>query len=160
MDNVEGLAAEEEGWARMGRHLRELRLARGLFQVPLAELADVSEPTVRAIENHKPGKRHTPRTLAKISRALGQPEEYLNDYRLNPPAEEPGDKPKDIKTVPPPQPTPDLLAPRLDEIVVAALNEIVVPRLNSMEKEVRALADAILKTSGIVIDAMHPSDPE
>jgi transcriptional regulator with XRE-family HTH domain len=156
MDNVAELAAEEAGWARMGRHLRVLRVARGLFQLTLAELAGVSEPTVRSIEKHKPGTKHTPRILGKISGALGLPENYLNDYRLNPPAEEP----EVMETAPPPPSAPDLLAPRLDEIVVAALNEIVVPRLNSMEKEVRALTAAILKTSGIGIDVMHTSDPE
>jgi transcriptional regulator with XRE-family HTH domain len=160
MDNAEELASEEAGWEKMGRHLRELRTARGWFQETLADEAGVSEPTVRAIEKHRPGKRHTPRILKRISRALGLPDDYLDDYRRNPPAEEPGDRPEALRTAPPSRSTLDLVAPRLDEIVVARLNEIVVPRLQDVEKQVHALVDVIYKTGGIEIAIKHPSDPE
>jgi transcriptional regulator with XRE-family HTH domain len=160
MDNAEELASEEEGWTKMGQHLRKLRTEGGWLQGTLGDAADVSEATIRSIENHKPGKQHTPRTLEKISRALGKPDNYLNDYRRNPPAEEPGDKPEVMRTAPPPRSALDLVVPRLDEIVVARLNEIVVPRLADMEKQVHALVDVMFKTSGVEVDIKHPGDPE
>jgi len=160
MDDAEELASEEAGWEKMGRHLRELRAGRGWLQETLAGEADVSEATIRAIENHKPGKRHTPRTLGKLSRALGLPDDYFDDYRRNPPAAEPGGKPEAVRTAPPSRSALDLVAPRLDEIVVARLNELVVPRLEDVEKQVHALVDVIFKTGGIEIDIKHPRDPE
>jgi transcriptional regulator with XRE-family HTH domain len=160
MDSAEELASEEAGWEKMGRHLRELRVARGWLQKPFADEAGVSEATIRAIENHKPGKQHTSRTLAKISRALGESDDYLSDYQKNPPAEEPGDKPEAMRPVPPSRSAVDPVASRLDEIVVARLKEIVVPRLEDVEKQVHALVDVLFKTSGIEIDIKHPSDPE
>ena len=160
MDNAEELASEEAGWAEMGRHLRELRLGRGWLQETLADAADVSVATIRTIENHPAGRRHTRRTLEKISRALRLPEDYLSDYRRNPRPQESSDKSEATKTAPPPQSALELVAPRLDEILVARLKEIVVPRLENMESEVRALRDVIYNSGGIEIDIKHPSDPE
>jgi hypothetical protein len=98
--------------------------------------------------------------LKKISQALDLPDDYLDDYRRNPPAEEPGDKPEAPRTAQPSRSALELVAPRLDEIVVARLNEIVVPRLKDVEKQVHALVDVIFKTGGIEINIKHPSDPE
>ena len=158
MDSGEEL--EEARWAAMGRHLRARREARRWLQETLADGADVSVATIRAIENHAPGRRHTPRTLEKLSRALGEPEDYLGVYLRNPPPEDSSHGPETTSTAPPQSPL-DLVVPRLDEIVVARLHEIVVPRLEKVEGEIRALRDIIFNTERVIeIDSKHPGDAE
>lgn len=161
MDNAEELAAEEARWTAMGRHLRELRERRRWLQEPFAEESGVSVATIRAIENHPTGRRHTQRTLKRLSRALGEPDDYLINYLRNPPPEEARGGPEATGTAPPPRSALDLVAPRLDEIFVARLNEIVVPRLEKVEYEVRALKDVIYNTGREVeIDVKHPGGAE
>jgi transcriptional regulator with XRE-family HTH domain len=137
MDSAEELAREEARWAALGRHLRALRKERRWLQETLAGKADVSVATIRAVENHSPGRRQTPRTLEKLSRALQQPGDYLSAYLENAPLEDPGIGPE--ASVAPPQSSLDLVVTHLDEIVVARLREIVVPRLVNVEDQVRAL---------------------
>ncbi len=72
----------------MGRHLRLLRQERRWLQKTLAQKADVSVATIRAVENHSPGRRQTPRTLEKLSRALQQPGDYLTAYLEHAPQQE------------------------------------------------------------------------
>jgi transcriptional regulator with XRE-family HTH domain len=159
MDSTEELAEEEARWAAMGRHLRALRQGRRWLQETLAKQADVSVATIRAVENHSPGRRQTPRTLEKLSRALEQPGDYLRVYLENAPLEDSGGGPEARVT---PQQSPlDLVVPRLDEIVVARLHEIVVPRLENVEDQVRALRDVICSTKRAVeVDEKHPGDAE
>jgi transcriptional regulator with XRE-family HTH domain len=140
----EELAKEEARWAAMGRHLRALRQERRWLQETLAKQADVSVATIRAVENHSSGRRQTPRTLEKLSRALQQPGDYLSVYLENAPLEDSSSGPE-ASTAPPQSPL-DLVVPRLDEIVAARLHEIVVPRLENVEDQVRALRDAIWNT--------------
>lgn len=144
MDSAEELAKEEARWVAMGRHLRALREERRWLQETLAKEADVSVATIRAVENHSPGRRQTPRTLEKLSRALQQPGDYLTGYLENAPLEDSSGRPE-ASAAPSPSAL-DLVAPRLDEIVVARLYEIVVPRLENVADEVRALRDAICHT--------------
>jgi transcriptional regulator with XRE-family HTH domain len=144
MDSAEELAKEEARWAAMGRHLRALREGRRWLQETLAKKADVSVATIRAVENHSSGRRQTPRTLEKLSRALQQPGDYLSIYLENAPLEDSNDGPK-ASAVPPQSPL-DFIVASLDEIVVARLYEIVIPRLESVEVRVRALRDVICNT--------------
>lgn len=148
MDSAEELTTEEARWAAMGRHLRALREGRRWLQVTLAKQADVSVATIRAVENHSPGRRQTRRTLEKLSRALDQPGDYLSVYLENAPLEDSGGGPE-VSAAPPQSPL-DLVVPRLDEIVVARLHEIVVPRLENVEDQVRALRDVICYTDRAV----------
>lgn len=143
----------------MGRHLRALRQGRRWLQETLAKEADVSVATIRAIENHSPGRRQTPRTLGKLSRALQQPDDYLSAYLANAPLEDSGDGLE--ASAPPPQSPMDLVVPRLDEMFVTRLREIVVPRLENVEGQVRAIRDAICNTERAVeVDVQHPGDAE
>jgi transcriptional regulator with XRE-family HTH domain len=155
MDSAEKPAAEEARWAAMGKHLRELRVGHGWLQETLHEASGVSVATIRAIENHQEGRRHTPRTLKLLSRGLGLADDYLGDYLGNPPMD-PGREPKAMSAPPPPRPGLDLVALRLDEIVVNRLKEIVVPRLEMVESRVRELADVIYNTERkIEADVKH-----
>jgi transcriptional regulator with XRE-family HTH domain len=159
MDSAEELAKEEARWAAMGRHLRALREGRRWLQETLAKKADVSVATIRAVENHSPGRRQTPRTLEKLSRALQQPGEYLSTYLENGPLEDSSGG-LEVSTAPPQSPL-DLVVPRLDEIVVARLHEMVVPRLENVENQVRALRDVICNTGRAVeLDVKRPDDVE
>jgi len=159
MDSTEELAKEEARWTAMGRHLRALREGHRWPQGTLAKKADVSVATIRAIENHSPGRRQTPRTLEKLSRALQQPGDYLSAYLANGPLEDSSGV-LEVSTAPPQSPL-DLVVPRLDEIVVARLHEIVVPRLEGMENQVRALRDVICNAERPVeVDVKHPGDAE
>ena len=140
MSSVEGLTKEEEArWVAMGRHVRALREGRRWLQETLAKNADVSVATIRAVENHAPGRRQTPRTLEKLSRALQQPGDYLSAYLENAALENSSGELN--ASAAPLQSSLDLVVPRLDEIVVARLNEIVIPRLENVEDQVRALRD-------------------
>jgi transcriptional regulator with XRE-family HTH domain len=143
---AEKSSTEEARWTAMGQHLRELRGTRR--QEDLAEDSGVSVATIRAIENHPPGRRHTPRILKKLSQALGLPDDHLVNYLENPPPQEPGGGAGTTKN-PPPRSALDQVVPRIDEILVARLNELVVPLLAKVEGQVRAL-----------VDIMHNSDPE
>jgi len=98
--------------------------------------------TIRAVENHPPGRRHTPRTLKLLSRGLGLADDYLGNYLGNPSADR-GSEPETVSAPPPPHPGSDLVAQRLDEIVVNRLKELVVPRLETVESQVRKLVDVI-----------------
>ena len=160
MECAEELAAEEARWRAMGRHLRACREGHRWLQETLAEKADVSVATIRAAENHAPGRRHTRRTLEKLSRALGKPDDYLSVYLTNPQEEDPSAGPETTGTAPPQSPL-DLVAPRLDEIVVARLHEIVVPRLENVEGQIRALRDVIYNVERVAeVNVEHPDDPE
>lgn len=159
MDSAEELAKEEARWAAMGRHLRALREGQRWLQETLAKKADVSVATIRAVENHSPGRRQTPRTLEKLSRALQRPGDYLSAYLENDPLEDSSGGPE-VSTVPPQSPL-ELVVPRLDEIVAARLHEIVVPRLENVESQVRALRDVICNTErALEVDVKHPGDAE
>jgi transcriptional regulator with XRE-family HTH domain len=59
--------------AVLGRNLRQLRIAQGMSQVELAELANVSLGALRHLEI---GSTATTSTLVKVLRALGR-EEWL-----------------------------------------------------------------------------------
>ena len=162
----EELAAEEVGWTRMGRHLRQRRLEKSWRQKDLAAASGTSIPTIRAIENHSDGRRYLDNTLEKLSMAFGEPDDYLDRYQREHRDVEPGSSPEAVKAQPP-RPagrrTPlraDELMPQIDEILVSRLNEIVVPRLVEMEKQVHLLADVFYRSQGIKIDNKHPGDAE
>ncbi|MGH3219438.1 MAG: helix-turn-helix domain-containing protein [Streptosporangiaceae bacterium] len=55
-----------------GQRLRELRLQRGLSQVELAQLAEVSPYTVSKLERQQTTACRS-RTLARLAAALGEP---------------------------------------------------------------------------------------
>jgi hypothetical protein len=94
--------------------------------------------------------------LKLLSRGLGLEDDYLGNYLRNPPAD-PGREPGAMSAPPPPRPGLDLVALRLDEIVVNRLNEIVVPRLEMVESQVRELVDVIYNTERkIEVDVKHP----
>ncbi len=57
----------EEWEARLGEQLRDVRVARGLDQVGLAELANVS---VRAVSNLERGRGSSLKTLVAVAKAL------------------------------------------------------------------------------------------
>lgn len=154
-EEAEEWTGEEARWAALGRHLRALREGHRWHQETLADEADVSVATIRAIENHQAGRRHTRRILEKLSRALGEPEDYLGAYLRNPPPDDSGGGPEITRTTPPHSPL-DLVAPRLDEIVMARLHEIVVPRLEKVEGEVRALRDVISNTARVAEQRQDP----
>lgn len=159
MDSAEESAREEARWVAMGQHLRALREGRRWLQETLAKKADVSVATIRAVENHSPGRHQTPRTLEKLSRALQQPGDYLRLYLENAPLEDSSGGAEASAT--PSQSPLDLVVPRLDEIVVARLHEIVVPRLENVEGQVRALRDAIRHTERPAeVDVKRPGDAE
>lgn len=159
MDSAEESAKEEARWVAMGRHLRALRARHHWLQETLAKQADVSVATIRAVENHIPGRRQTPRTLEKLSRALQQPGDYLSVYLENAPLEDSSGGPEASAALP--RSPLDLVVPRLDEIVVARLREIVVPRLENVEDQVRALRDVICNTERAAeVDVKHPGDAE
>jgi transcriptional regulator with XRE-family HTH domain len=158
MDSAEELAKEEARWAAMGRHLRALREGHRWPQGTLAKKADVSVATIRAIENHIQGRRQTPRTLEKLSRALEQPGDYLRAYLEKGLLDDSGGPEMSIA---PPQSPLDLAVLRLDEIFVARLQEIVVPRLADVENQVRAIGDIICNTENAVeVDVNHPGRAE
>lgn len=155
MDSVEKLAAEEARWVAMGKHLRDLRVGYGWLQETLHEASGVSVATIRSIENHQEGRRHTPRTLKLLSQGLGLADDYLGNYLGNPPVD-PGREPEGMSAPPPPRPGLDLMALRLDEIVVNRLKEIVVPRLEMVERQIRELVDVIYNTGPkIEVDVKH-----
>jgi transcriptional regulator with XRE-family HTH domain len=157
MESAEELAAAEARWAALGRHVHDLRYGRHWGQEDLAEASGVSVPTIRSIENHKNGRRHTPRTLAKLSEGFGLQDDYLANYLRNPPPAEPGI----TKTALAPRSVLEQVIGRLDGIIVDRLNEIVVPRLENVEKQVRQLADVISRT-GLDVETYreHPGDAE
>jgi transcriptional regulator with XRE-family HTH domain len=157
MESAEELAADDARWAALGRHVHDLRYERRWGQEDLAEASGVSVPTIRAIENHKKGRRHTPRTLTKLSEGFGLQDDYLGNYLLNPAPAEPGT----TKTALPPRSVLDQVVGQLDGIIVQRLNEIVVPRLENVEKQVRKLADVFYKT-GLEVETYreHPGDAE
>lgn len=141
MDSAEALIKEEARWVAMGQHVRALRQGRRWLQETLAKKADVSVATIRAVENHSPGRRQTSRTLEKLSRALQQPGDYLSVYLENDPPEDSVDG---VKASADSLQSPlDLVGPRLDEIVVTRLHEIVVPRLENVEDQMRTLSGII-----------------
>lgn len=178
MDGADELAMEEAGWTAMGQQLRRLRTMRGWRQEDLARESGVSVATIRAIENHPLGRRHAVRVLSRLSHALGKPDNHLNDYRKDPRAAalesepavvEPGGEPGVVEAgsestvvrAASRRSDLDLLVPRLDAIIVARLREMVVPRLESMETEMRGLADIIHNTGrDIAIDIEHPGSTE
>ncbi len=57
----------EEWEARLGEQLRDVRIARDLDQVGLAELANVS---VRAVSNLERGRGSSLRTMVAVAKAL------------------------------------------------------------------------------------------
>ena len=157
MESVEELAADDARWAALGRHVHDLRYERRLGQEELAEASGVSVPTIRSIENHKNGRRHTPRTLTKLSAGFGLEDDYLGNYLRNPPPAEPGT----TKTALPSRSALEQVIGRLDGIIVDRLNEIVVPRLENVETQVRRLADVIYKTGpDVETYREHPGDAE
>jgi transcriptional regulator with XRE-family HTH domain len=151
---------EEAGWAAMGRRLRVLREKRHWKQRDLAKAVGMSESNLRAIENrYGIGTRNSKKTLWDLSEKLGLPGDYLASCVENPPSdEEPDSEPGATRTAPPPRSTLDQVLLRINEIVADCLNEIVVPRLESVE---RRLVDIIPNTvPGVVIDGKHPRDAE
>lgn len=60
----------ERNWEQLAEAMRDAREARGLSQVALAELANVSPATIQNLESGKQRTR-TPVTLPKVEEALG-----------------------------------------------------------------------------------------
>lgn len=115
MDSAEDLRKEEARWVAMGWHVRALREGRGWLQETLARKADVSVATIRALENHVPGRRQTSRTLEKLSRAFQRPRNYLSEYLENV-------RPEDSVARSRKHPTPlERIQPMLDRLTDAEL---------------------------------------
>ncbi|HEY5200555.1 MAG TPA: helix-turn-helix transcriptional regulator [Acidothermaceae bacterium] len=64
---MRGYQTVEEWEARLGEQLRDVRVARALDQVGLAELANVS---VRAVSNLERGRGSSLKTLVAVAKAL------------------------------------------------------------------------------------------
>jgi transcriptional regulator with XRE-family HTH domain len=132
---------EEERWRALGKHLHALRRDRDWTQPALAKLSGVSEPTIRSIENReRTGTRQRPVTLTALSRAFGKPDDYFAAYLRDATL---GDGPGILDAAQPSEPMPGSAPPNVEEILVSRLNEILVPRLESLEKQVRALTELI-----------------
>jgi transcriptional regulator with XRE-family HTH domain len=158
------LTAEEVGLTRMGQRLLELRLAKGWRQEDLAEASDTSIATIRAIENHSNGRRYLDNTMQKLSMALGEEGDYLDRYQREHRDVESGSQPEAVRAQPPRPPGRrtsvriDELMPQLDQVVVSRLNELVVPRLENMERQVHLIVDAFHPSQRIEVDNQHPGD--
>jgi transcriptional regulator with XRE-family HTH domain len=61
-------------WARLGQALKQSRLARGLSQGQLAEMADVSTASVQTAEAGKAPRSRMPYTIGPVARVLGWPD--------------------------------------------------------------------------------------
>jgi transcriptional regulator with XRE-family HTH domain len=64
---------DPEAWARLGRALRQARLASGLSQDQVAEQAGVSTASIQTVEAGKVPKSRMPYTISPIARVLGWP---------------------------------------------------------------------------------------
>lgn len=130
---------EEKRWTALGKHLRALRDEHGWTQAALFAVSGISAPTIRSIENReRKGTRSTSTTLKELSRAFGKPDNYFADYLENPPQETGTDESRAARTASSPQ---DQEAPSIREIITACLNEIVVPRLDEIARQVRTRPD-------------------
>ncbi|MBO0802965.1 MAG: helix-turn-helix transcriptional regulator [Nocardiopsaceae bacterium] len=152
MNHAEKPTVTEEGRKKMGQHLRALRKRRGWTQEDLCEKSGVSVPTIRAIErDYPPGRRRSKATLMALSRTFGLPDDHLSDYLLNPrPEEPPGAGPEDLRPLAP-GPTEE----RLTEIIDARLNKIIVPRLDTIDRQIRVLVDAFGPAEAVEVDIRH-----
>lgn len=64
----------------LGRQVRELRIARGIDQVKLSSMSNVS---LGAIKNLESGKGSSLSTLAQVAVALGR-EDWFNQFHVKP----------------------------------------------------------------------------
>lgn len=141
MNNAEKPAVTEAGRKKMGQHLRTLRKRRGWTQEELCEKSGVSVPTIRAIErDYPPGRQRSKSTLMALSRAFGLPDDYLSDYQVNPRSEE-SDDTRHFPLTPSEE--------RLNDIINTRLSELIVPRLDNIDRQIRTLVD-ILSTGKAV----------
>lgn len=69
MTRQRGEAAVEQLEQQLGDQVRQVRLARGLTQQQVADLANTSVGALKNLEN---GRGATTRTLARVLRALGK----------------------------------------------------------------------------------------
>lgn len=67
------MTRDPHAWARLGQLLKQARLARGLKQSELADLAGVSTASVQSAEAGSKPKTRMPTTLGPIASALGWP---------------------------------------------------------------------------------------
>lgn len=132
-----------ENWVEVGEVLRARREKRGLTQEQLSNESGVSVAIIREIEQHEVIRRRGPRTLSDLSRALGWPENYLAEIRD-------GHKPPDAAEPSPEEAALRSILGKLDEILADRLNEIVVPHLNQIERQLRVLPDIIYHPGGEV----------
>lgn len=65
------MTRDSHAWARLGQLLKQARLARGLKQAELADLAYVSTASVQSAEAGTVPKTRMPTTLGPIATALG-----------------------------------------------------------------------------------------
>jgi len=152
---------EDALWRALSKHVRQRRRALELTQDQLAQRSGLSEPIVRKIENHKDGTGHRRETLEKLSHGLGEKPEYLYEYKqtlliLGPDATP---DPLPVALIQPSQsdlePASELalVVPRINELMMECLNELVVPRLDRVEKKVQEIWR-------MVHDAGSPGDPD
>ena len=177
MEDAEELIAEDERWRQLGAHVLQLRIARRLRQKDLAKKADISEYTLRTIERHVDGKGHTRKTLEKLSEAFKLGADYFYEYLQNPPDDlEASPIQLRVTNVSPshpdlePQSEVELMVPLIGELMAEHLNEIVVPRLANMEKQVSEIWNMIHDAGSpdrihrvetpVHVDVKHPSEPE
>lgn len=66
-----------EDWAAVGQAIAHRLDERGMTMTELANQADVSLTTVRELVHVSNTRRRNPRTLGKVSKALGWPEGHL-----------------------------------------------------------------------------------
>lgn len=142
-----GDPTEEARDVALGRHLRALRRQRGWTQTTLHEKSGISEATIRSIEGNYPRMRRRSRsTLAALSRSLGLSNDYLANYRDNPPPEDLRSRHEAAEIVPQ-QSVLDVLARSMQEIL-SRINETVVPRLDRIE--------AHLDQLDMIVDTLYP----
>jgi transcriptional regulator with XRE-family HTH domain len=132
---------EAGNWAKVGEALRARREGRGLTQEQLHELSGVSVAIIGEIEQHEIIRRRSLRTLAALSVALDWPEDYLARIRD-------GHQPPKTAELSPEEAALRSVLDKLDKILADRLNEIVVPHLNQIERQLRALPDVIYHLGG------------
>lgn len=67
----------DEDWTAVGRAISDRLDERGMTMTDLANQAEISLTTVRELVHASSTRQRHPRTLGKLSRTLGWPEDHL-----------------------------------------------------------------------------------
>jgi len=88
-----------EDWAAVGRAIGERLDERGMTMTDLAGQAEVSLTTVRELVHVLSTRRRNPRTLSRISKALGWPEDHLQKVLRGGEASTPDSDPETLEAI-------------------------------------------------------------